>query len=65
VTFLNSVVCYEYSYLLTYRSVFVDNYLWQFYGIMLPNDMVGKFLLQDLECYKDTRERPITGQQLC
>ena len=41
-------------YLLADQFVF-DNYLWQFYGIRPANHVVGKFLLQGLECCKDAQ----------
>jgi len=44
---------YKYSYLLT-DKFFVDNCLWQFYGITFK-PRVGNILLQGLECYKDTQ----------
>jgi len=34
---------------------FVDKCLWYFYGITPTNHVVGKFVLEDLECYKDTQ----------
>jgi len=51
VTFL---IIAPYTYNLTGQFL-VDNYLWPFYGIGPPNHVEGKFLLQGLECHKDTQ----------
>ena len=45
---------YKYSYLHT-DQFFVDSHLWQFYAIAPANHVVGKFLLEGLECNKDTQ----------
>jgi len=48
------VEAYKYTYLLTDQFL-VDRYVWQFYGITAKPGGVKFFLLQGLECYKNTQ----------